>query len=90
MPYLRSAHLWGIFVTALYVSGDAERIFFLRQFDRLQAASPAIGATQAVKAVLEMVWERQDLEVDVGLADNLGLSDWARVVRPLSEGPSLA
>ncbi|TVY13574.1 hypothetical protein LARI1_G006452 [Lachnellula arida] len=90
MSYLRSAHLWSIFVTALYVSGDEERIFFLRQFDRLEAASAAIGPTQAAKAVLETVWKRRDLEVDAGKADDSGLSDWARLVRPLSDGLSLA
>ncbi|TVY43891.1 Transcriptional activator protein [Lachnellula occidentalis] len=92
MPYLRSAHLWSIFVTALYVSGDEERIFFLRQFDRLEAASAAIGPTQAAKAVLETVWKRRDLEFDAGKlkTDESGLSDWARLVRPLSDGLSLA
>jgi len=93
MPYLRSAHLWSIFVTALYVSSDHERIFFLRQFDRLEAASAAIGPTQAARTVVETVWKRRDLEVDVAVGTAAGdssLSDWTRLVRPLSHGLSLA
>ncbi|OBT68203.1 hypothetical protein VE03_02382 [Pseudogymnoascus sp. 23342-1-I1] len=92
LPDLRSAHLWSIFVTALYVENDEDRIFFLRQFERLEAASAAVGQTATARTVVEIVWKRRDLEVNTPMSDGgkgRG-SDWERLVRPMSEGISLA
>lgn len=87
LPDLRSAHLWSIFVTALYAGRDEDRIFFLRQFGRLEAASAAVGQVLAARAVVETVWKRRDLEASTSVSD--GGSDWERLVRPMSEGISL-
>ncbi|KFZ08864.1 hypothetical protein V502_09092 [Pseudogymnoascus sp. VKM F-4520 (FW-2644)] len=92
LPDLRSAHLWSIFVTALYVEYDEDRIFFLRQFKRLEAASAAVGQAATARAVVETVWKSRDLEVNTPMSDGGkgGGSDWERLVGPLSEGISLA
>ncbi len=90
MPILRYAHLWSVFVTALYVENDTQRIFFLRQFERLQYGSTSSGSAQAAKAIVETVWKRRDLEADLSQPIGSRMSDWDRIVRPMSEGLSLA
>jgi hypothetical protein len=89
LPSLYGTHLWSIFVTALYANGDEERLFFLNQFGRLESVRPAIGSAPTARVVMETVWKRRDLDADSDGKD-IGLSDWERYVKPLSEGLSLA
>lgn len=91
IPTMRSAHLWSVFVTALYAFDDEQRIFFLEQFDRLEMVSATRSSTQAAKSIVQTVWKSRDLNADS--AEHVvaaGMSDWARFVRPMSEGLSLA
>ena len=90
MSTLRSAHLWSIFVTALYALDDQERIFFLEQFEKLELVSTAMGSAQAAKNIVQTVWKRRDLDTDSERGSGNRMSDWARLVRPMSEGLSLA
>jgi len=87
---LRSAHLWSIFVTALYAMNDQERIFFLEQFEKLELVSTAMGPAHAAKNIVQTVWKRRDLDVDSERSYGNRTSDWAMFVRPMSEGLSLA
>lgn len=77
-------------MTALYVHDDDERIFFLEQFDRLEVVSAAMGPTQAARAIVETVWKRRDLDDGTNYVAGSKMSDWSRIVRPMSEGLSLA
>ncbi|KAL3421907.1 fructosyl amine:oxygen oxidoreductase [Phlyctema vagabunda] len=90
MTSLRSAHLWSIFVTALYASEDEERIFFLERFELLKAAPATRGSTQAAQAVVETVWKKRDLDMVSDHPLERELSDWVVYVRPISDGLSLA
>lgn len=90
MSTLRSAHLWSVFVTALYAEDDTQRIFFLKQFGRLKSGSTSSGSAQAAKTIVETVWKRRDLEADLSQPVGSRMSDWDRIVRPMSEGLSLA
>jgi Fungal specific transcription factor domain len=93
---LRSAHLWPLFVGAVYSTGnDEERVWFLNQFDVLgkeQRALVARGALRRVREIVESVWKRRDLDDEhehdsqqrrVGVAE---IGDWEKYVQPLSEG----
>ena len=88
----RSAHLWSIFVTALYAFDDEERIFFMEQFDKLVQVATAMASAQAARSIVQTVWKRRDLDADSDAKKEASpaLSDWARFVRPMSEGLSLA
>ncbi|KUJ23642.1 uncharacterized protein LY89DRAFT_189135 [Mollisia scopiformis] len=90
IPILRSAHLWSVFVTALYAFNDEERIFFLEQFDKLEEVSATRSSTQAARSIVQTVWKKRDLDVDGEQVTESGVSDWVRFVRPMSEGLSLA
>lgn len=90
MPVLRSAHLWSIFVTALYAFADEQRIFFLEQFDRLEVVSATRSSTQAARSIIETAWKKRDLDEDGKHVMRGGTSDWVKFVRPMSEGLSLA
>jgi hypothetical protein len=63
--HLRSAHLWPLFVAAVYAAGgDEERVFFLDQFDALDnhhSALVAGGSVRRVKEIVVTVWKRRDL-----------------------------
>ncbi|KAL1969319.1 hypothetical protein VTN77DRAFT_9511 [Rasamsonia byssochlamydoides] len=62
--HLRSAHLWPLFVAAVYATEDEERVFFLDQFDVLEgqhSALVAAGAVGRVRGIVETVWKRRDL-----------------------------
>lgn len=87
---MRSAHLWGIFVTSLYAFGDEERIFFLEQLDKLEVVSATRGSTQAARAIVQTVWKKRDLDADSQNLLDPGVSDWVKYVQPMSEGLSLA
>jgi len=87
---MRSAHLWSIFVTALYALGDDERMFFLDTFAKLEAVSSTRSATQAAQSIVQTVWKRRDFEVILEPSSNKVVSDWVKYIRPLSEGLSLA
>lgn len=89
MKFLRSAHLWSLFITALYAADDEQRIFFLGQFENLGSASASAASTDAARTIVETVWKRRDLEADV-VGSQVVMSDWERIVRPMSEGLSLA
>ncbi|OKL55859.1 hypothetical protein UA08_08879 [Talaromyces atroroseus] len=64
--HLRSAHLWPLFVGAVYSTGnDEERVWFLDQFDILakeRRALVARGVLRRVKDIVESVWKRRDLD----------------------------
>lgn len=90
MPAIQSAHLWSIFVTALYAIEDDQRIFFLEQFDRLEIASSTRSSTHAARAIVQTVWKKRDLDADSEQSLEAGMSDWVKYVRPMSEGLSLA
>ncbi|RDW65609.1 hypothetical protein BP5796_10301 [Coleophoma crateriformis] len=90
MKTLESAHLWSIFVTALYASQDEDRIFFLEQFEILKSVSATRGSTQAAQSVVETVWKKRDLDLDGDRAHDSGMNDWIKYVRPMSEGLNLA
>ncbi|CZR51396.1 uncharacterized protein PAC_01271 [Phialocephala subalpina] len=90
LPKMRSAHLWSIFVTALYAFDDEQRIFFLEQFDKVKEVLATRSATQAAKSIVQTVWKNRDLEADSEHMVKPGMSDWARFVRPMSENLSLA
>jgi len=77
-------------VTALYASGDDERVFFLEQFDKLEIVSSTRSSTQAARSILQTVWKRRDLDADSEQSVKPGVSDWVKYVRPMSEGLSLA
>ncbi|EED14834.1 conserved hypothetical protein [Talaromyces stipitatus ATCC 10500] len=89
--HLRSAHLWPLFVGAVYSTGnDEERVWFLDQFDIMEKKSQALvarGVLTRVKDIVENVWKRRDLDCDgvVG-ADREGIGDWEKYVQPLSDG----
>jgi hypothetical protein len=87
---IQSAHLWSIFVTALYALEDHERIFFLREFDRLEIASATRSSMHAARAIVETVWKRRDLDADSDPSSQPEMSDWVKYVQPMSEGLSLA
>lgn len=89
MTALQSAHLWSIFVTALYVCKDDERIFFLDQFDRLENLSATRSSTQSARTIVQTVWKKRDLDADSEQVEP-DISDWVRYVQPMSEGLSLA
>lgn len=66
--HLRSAHLWPLFVAAVYATHDEERVFFLDQFDLLllaeghqSGALVAAGSVGRVREIVETVWKRRDL-----------------------------
>lgn len=63
--HLRSAHLWPLFVAAVYATGgDEERVFFLDQFDALDnhhSALVAGGSVRRVREIVVTVWKRRDL-----------------------------
>ena len=77
-------------MTTLYAFDDDERIFFLEQLSKLEVLSATMGSTQATSAIVQTVWRRRDLDTDLEQASSAGMSDWARFVRPMSEGLSLA
>ncbi|RAO70441.1 uncharacterized protein BHQ10_006453 [Talaromyces amestolkiae] len=96
--HLRSAHLWPLFVGAVYSTGDdEERIWFLDQFDIMEEKSQALvarGVLTRVKGIVGNVWKRRDLDSDVavgviGLEGEDGIGDWEKYVQPLSDGLSL-
>lgn len=96
--HLRSAHLWPLFVGAVYSTGDdEERIWFLDQFDSMEKRSQALvarGVLTRVKGIVGNVWKRRDLDSDVavgvgGSDGEEGIGDWEKYVQPLSEGLSL-
>ncbi|CZT53393.1 uncharacterized protein RSE6_14920 [Rhynchosporium secalis] len=89
MKLLRSAHLWSLFITALYAGDDQQRIFFLGQFVKLGSASASAASTNAARTIVETVWKRRDLEADL-VGNQVVMNDWDRIVRPMSEGLSLA
>lgn len=90
LPAMRSAHLWSVFVTALYAFDDKQRIFFLEQFEKLEVVSATRSSSQAAKSIVQTVWKKRDLDVNSDRALEPGMSDWVRFVRPMSEGLSLA
>jgi hypothetical protein len=90
IPKMRSAHLWSIFVTALYASEDDERIFFLEQFDKLEVVSSTMSSTQAARSIVQTVWKKRDLDAGSDQSLEAGKSDWVKFVKPMSEGLSLA
>ncbi|KAF3402394.1 hypothetical protein DPV78_003854 [Talaromyces pinophilus] len=92
--HLRSAHLWPLFVGAVYSTGDdEERVWFLDQFDIMEKKSQALvarGVLTRVKGIVDNVWKRRDLDCDVvGGSEGEGIGDWEKYVQPLSEGLSL-
>ncbi|KAL3713375.1 hypothetical protein TMatcc_002078 [Talaromyces marneffei ATCC 18224] len=94
--HLRSAHLWSLFVGAVYSTGDDdERVWFLDQFDILEKKSQGLvarGVLTRVKEIVDNVWKRRDLDCDViGVWESQGdrIGDWEKYVQPLSEGLSL-
>jgi Fungal specific transcription factor domain len=90
IPTLQSAHLWSIFVTALYALDDEQRIFFLEHFDRLEVASATRSSMHAARTIVQTVWKKRDLGADSEQSVEVGKSDWVKYVRPMSEGLSLA
>lgn len=58
----------------------------MEQFDKLRQGS-STGSTAAARHIVETVWKRRDLEADEEIG--LQVSDWERLVRPMSEGLSL-
>lgn len=88
-----STHLWSIFVTSLYANDDEQRQFVMKQFERLEAATPTIEPAPTARSIVETVWKRRDLDADVNRAAGTGSgdvqSDWERFVRPLTEGHGL-
>lgn len=90
MPCIQSAHLWSIFVTALYALEDDERIFFLEQFDKLETVSATRSSMHNARAIVQTTWKRRDLDVDSDQSLQPDVSDWVKYVRPMSEGLSLA
>ncbi|KAH8704043.1 fungal-specific transcription factor domain-containing protein [Talaromyces proteolyticus] len=101
--HLRSAHLWPLFVGAVFSTGDdAERVWFLNQFDALENDERALvarGSVGRVRGIVERVWKRRDLEGERdhtggycnrnNVAENVDVGvkgDWERYVQPLSDG----
>jgi hypothetical protein len=90
--HLRSAHLWPLFVGAVFSTGaDEERVWFLNQFDILEKGERALvarGAVGRVKMIVERVWKRRDLDGGGDHRENEenGAMDWERYVQPLSDG----
>jgi hypothetical protein len=94
--HLRSAHLWSLFVGAVYSTGDdEERVWFLDQFDIMEEKSQALvarGVLTRVKGIVDNVWKRRDLDCDFvvgGSEGEEGIGDWEKYVQPLSDGLSL-
>ena len=77
-------------MTALYALEDDERMFFLDTFTKLEAVCSIRSATQAAQSIVQTVWKRRDLDMISDQPLNNGMSDWAKYIRPLSEGLSLA
>lgn len=92
IPFLRSMHLWSIFVTALYALDDEERIFLLERFDKLEELPVTRSSTRAARVIVQTVWKNSDLQADMDPDQRLEAieSAWVRFVRPMSEGLSLA
>lgn len=90
MSCMQSAHLWSIFVTALYAHEDGERMFFLEQFDKLEIASATRSSMHNARAIVQTVWKKRDLDADSDQSLQPDTSDWVKYVRPMSEGLSLA
>lgn len=71
---------------------DAERVWFLNQFDILEKGERALvarGAVGRVKMIVERVWKRRDLDGGGGGGrenEENGAMDWERYVQPLSDG----
>lgn len=83
---LRSQHLWPIFVSALFVADEVERVVVLDAFAKIQRESPILSAGSAEKAlhIVQAVWKRNDLEGTMSYSNT-----WEGVVRRMSEGLSL-
>lgn len=92
--HLRSAHLWPLFVGAVYSTGDdEERVWFLDQFDIMEKKSQALvarGVLTRVKGIVDNVWKSRDIDCDVvGVSEGERIGDWEKYVQPLSDGLSL-
>lgn len=88
--HLRSAHLWPLFVGAVYSTGDdEERVWFLDQFDILEKKSQGLvarGVLTRVKGIVDNVWKRRDLDCDVvGGSEREEIGEWEKFVQPLSD-----
>ncbi|KAL2006014.1 hypothetical protein VTN00DRAFT_9668 [Thermoascus crustaceus] len=89
--YLRSAHLWPLFVTAVYVTEDEDRLFLLDQFsvlERQDISIVAAGSVGRAREIVETVWKRRDLELRSSVSAN-EKNIWARYVQPMSDELSL-
>ncbi|KAJ9213865.1 transcriptional regulator family: Fungal Specific TF [Paecilomyces variotii] len=91
--YLRSAHLWPLFVAAVHATEDEDRVFFLDQFSvlgRHEFSIVAAGSIARVRDIVETVWKRRDLvEPSSHVSETRVRSDWARYVQPMSDQLSL-
>ncbi|GAD95054.1 conserved hypothetical protein [Paecilomyces variotii No. 5] len=91
--FLRTAHLWPLFVAAVHATEDEDRLFFLDQFSvlgRHDFSIVAAGSIARVRDIVETVWKRRDLaEPNSHEDDSRMLSDWARYVQPMSDQLSL-
>lgn len=91
--YLRSAHLWPLFVAAVHATEDEDRVFFLDQFSvlgRHEFSIVAAGSIARVRDIVETVWKRRDLAEPSSHVDETRIrSDWARYVQPMSDQLSL-
>lgn len=63
---------WPLFVFACEAYTDDHRLLILRTLDRMNTAR-RIGNLTTISAIVETVWNRQDLAADRGEADWLGL-----------------
>jgi len=83
---LRSQHLWPLFVTALFVVDDSNRMVMLDAFRKIQQKCPILsaGTAERAKLIVEAVWKRNDLLGSVSYGNT-----WDGLVRQMSEGLSL-
>jgi hypothetical protein len=81
---LHPAHLWPLFVCAVYAVDDADRVFFLDQFDLLRGHSNIHFVTKSIKKareVVELVWKRRDIHQVPSFQ-----SEWVEEVQPMIRG----
>lgn len=89
--HLRSSHLWPLFVTAVYVTEDEDRLFLLDQFsvlERQDISIVAAGSVGRAREIVETVWKRRDLRQTSSASPN-EQNIWARYVQPMSDELSL-
>ncbi|KAJ6029951.1 fungal-specific transcription factor domain-containing protein [Penicillium canescens] len=81
---LHPAHLWPLFVCAVYAVVDANRVFFLDQFDLLRGHSNIYFVTKSIKKareVVELVWKRRDIHQVPSFR-----CEWVEEVQPMIRG----